>query len=225
MESNESKLKRTEEKFQNHVLTEVVSTNDIKVFDFREPGTSTYSQRWVIDGGRLIVTGDCYDSIYKWSSEITLPFLAECDLSYFSSKCTADRNGSDQIHYDDIHASLYMKRLACDNMFDKIDEYFTTDEHEEKFDISQSDWDNLSIGAKFEMVKEFIEEEVDQFTDVDTMFDRNDSVDAVEFMSDNEFMFGEESWEHESNLLSHTSTPLHHLAALRVANEKSPKSF
>lgn len=225
MESNESKLLRIEEKFQDHVLTEIVNTDNIKVFDFKKPGTNTYSQQWIISGGRLIVTGDCYDSIYKWSSPIDLNFLSGCNLSYFSEKCTADKDGRNQTHYDDDHASLYMKRLACDNMFDKIDEYMTTDAHEEKFDLDDKKWNEFSIDDKFEMVREFMEEEVDDYTDVDSMFFRENAIDAVEFMTNNEFMFGEEAWEHETNLLTHTITPFHHLAALRVANKKYPNSF
>ena len=227
MESNESKILRIEEKFQDHVLTEIVNTDDVKVFDFKKPGTGTYSQRWVISGGRLIVTGDCYDSIYKWSSSLTLDFLANCNLSYFSGKCTSDKDGYEQKHFDDDHATLYMKRLASDNIFNNIENYITTDEHEEKFDISDGDWNNFNISDKFEMIKEFISDEVDSYNDVNSIFNRENSIDAVEFMTndDHEFMFGQEAWEHESHLLSHTVTPFHHLAALRVANKKYPNSF
>lgn len=227
MESNESKLLRIEEKFQDHVLTEIINTDNIKVFDFKRPESITYSQRWVISGDRLIVTGDCYDSIYRWSgnNNLTLDFLSSCDLSYFNSKCTADKDGYDQKHYDDDHASLYMKRLASDNIFNNIENYIKTDEQDEKFNMDINQWDQFNVGEKFEMIREFIEEESDSYLNADSMFIRENEVDAIEFMSENEFMFGEEAWEHEQHLLSYTPTPFHHLAALRVANTKYPNFF
>ena len=80
-------MENLERRFEKHILTTILNTENLKVFEFRREDSRHLLQRWIIDRGTLIVMGDCYDSIYRWNdSGLTLEFLASCELDYFSSK-------------------------------------------------------------------------------------------------------------------------------------------
>jgi hypothetical protein len=208
------------ERFKNHVLTEVLNTNNIKVFDFRKNDGSTWCyQRWIIDRGTLIVQGDNYDAIYRWNStNVTLKFLAECNLGYFSEKCRADKDGDPQEVFDDKYASDFLKSIAADNIF-----------HEENTEISEDEWAEMSTDKKIEKVKPFIMEQLqlDFDFEFDDLFYAENHYDAYEILikEENEFMFGTDAWELGSSLLIKTMTPKMHLAALRAAYDKYPNAF
>jgi len=175
-------------------------------------------QRWIIDRGTLIITGDCYDSIYKWNeSGLTLKFLATCGIDYFSSKCKADKDGSDQKTFESDAAQEYLKRVAVDRILDSF---------EDEFD--GIDWESLSEEKRFELVTPIImrELEIEEY-EVDQLFYCDNVHSGYEIISNSEyeFMFGTDGWEYGSGLEVMTRTPQWHLSALRVAYLKYPEAF
>lgn len=207
-------------RFKDHVLTEVLNTEKIKVFDFRNSnGSSNCYQRWIIDRGCLIVRGDNYDAIYWWNnSGITLEFLANCDLGYFNSKCRADKDGNNQKVYEPEYAQEYLKEIAVERIYDEC-----SDEIDEAIK-----WDEISLSEKLDAVKHIIcrELNIDDY-ELESLFYHENIYDACSFLMDqeNEFMFGIDGWEYANNLEKLTMTPKMHLAALRVAFEKYPDAF
>lgn len=112
------KLDELTARFTAHDLEIVLDTDRLKVFDFKNKNRSIHNyQRWVIDRGTLIVTGDNYASVYRWNDTgITLKFLAECNLDYFSSKCIADKDGDTQKTFDSEYAETMLKQIAVDHV-------------------------------------------------------------------------------------------------------------
>jgi hypothetical protein len=209
-------IERVKEKFKDHVLTNVVDTEKLKVFDFQNPGDRTYYQRWIINGGCLIVLGDCYDAVYWWNDNwVSLKFLAGCGLDYFSEKCRADKDGSNQTVYEADHASDHMKDIAADLVYESFYN-----------EIGEHDWKNMTLGERIEVVKPIIIRELDiSDYDFDSLFYHERESEAYDFMMsrENEFMFGGDAWEYD--LKVPTATPYFHLAALRSAYEKYPDAF
>lgn len=206
------------ERFKDHVLTQVVDTPKVKVFDFRSEDGSVYLyQRWIIDRGTLIVQGDCYDSIYKWNeSSITLKFLASCNLGYFSEKCRADKDGQFQKVFESEDAELYLKTIASERILQ---------ENEEFDDV---DWEKLDAEQRFELVVPVIRRELDiEEYEVENLFRCDNPYDGYAILNkrEHEFMFGSDGWEYGRGLEQLSMTPKMHLAALRVAYEKYPTAF
>jgi hypothetical protein len=211
-------MKEIKDKFKDHVLTEVLNTDNIKIFDFRHSDCSIwYYQRWIINHGTLIVLGDCYDSIYKWNdSNISLEFLASCDLGYFSSKCKADKDGSNQELFDSSEAEKYLKLIASERILDEYSQF-------EDVDLT-----SLSDEEKFALVSPIIMEELDiSEYELECLLFAENEYDAYEILNDRgyEFMFGIDGWEYGRGLMTLTWTPKHHLAALKAAYERYPDAF
>lgn len=65
----------------------------IDTLSWRKPGTGIYSVRYLVDGSRLIVSGDVGDAIYQWSERVSFEFIASLSLDYFAGKCAASEYG------------------------------------------------------------------------------------------------------------------------------------
>ena len=212
-------LNDLQDKFKNHILTEVLNTPDIKVFDFKKPDNNNLYQRWIIDRGTLIVQYDCWDAIYRWNnSNISLQFLAKCDLGYFSSKCVADKDGSKQTVFDSEYASNYLKEIAADRIYEK---YYT-----ELVEIK--DWDKLDVAKKIEHVKPIIllYLDIDEY-EYDSLFYFENAYETYHFLNNSEYeiLFGIDGWEYASNIEPKTIVPKFHIAALREAYNRYPDAF
>lgn len=89
---------------------------------WRHPKCSNWYVRYVVDhdAGLLYVSGDIGEEIYRWSGEVTLPFLAGLDFSYFRSK--AQCRGRDHRQWEgDVCLELALERLRgrADGKYDK----------------------------------------------------------------------------------------------------------
>ena len=232
--TNRNRIEQKMECFKDHVLKEIfhikkTAKNGInfRLFEFRnENGSGIHHQRWIIDRGTLIVTGDCYDAIYTWNHKgISLQFLANCGLGYFVEKCRADKDGQSQKIYDAEDATETMKDIAFDGVFYS----YLQDEIEPE--IPDEQWRELTLARKEEICKPYIIDRLKQDNsffheyDYERIFHHEFESDAVSCMmkEEHEFMFGSDAWEHE--LKRFTITPVMHLAALKVAYEKFPEAF
>lgn len=210
-------------KFENHILTPVITSDNFKIYNFRnENGSSVYYQRWIFDNGTLIVTGDCYDSIYRWGASIDLESISKMGVDYFSSKCVSCRNGYNQKEFDSGYAEELLKEIATEYIkynHDSIDDLCKCENDETCVYCDDHKWNELSNDEKFNFISEIIKEEldIDDF-DLDSVFYYDFENEAMEFMSENENIFGCDTFEHD--LKTMTWEPIHHYAALHVAYEK-----
>lgn len=210
-------LDRAKKHFTEHVLTKVVDAEGIKVFRFAKPDTGIYSQQWIIQGGKLIVTGDCYAAIYQWSGAVNIPFLANCGIGYFSEKCCADKDGQFQRKFDSSECVDKLKGIAFDRIYE--DEGLFAEEFE--------GWAEMNLAQKEEICKPIIMRECgfDFNHEYEGVFEHETIQEAHEVISKSEyrFMFGTDTCEYE--LKSRTATPYFHLAALQVAHEMFPDIY
>ena len=199
-------------------------TQYLKVFDFKnKSGTIINYQRWIIDKGTLIVTGDNYASVYRWNnSGVSLKFLAECNLDYFNEKCLADKDGSNQTLFDSSDTELYLKQIAV--------EHLSMSAYESGSKLISADpekFDELSLDKKFDLLKPYINSIRDDIYDLDSFFSYENVYEAAAALHDpeNECFFGSDGWEYGSGLESYTIVPKLHLAALRSAYSRYPDAF
>lgn len=203
------------DKFKDHELTKLLDCNGYKIFEFKKPGSIMYSQRWIISGGLLVVTGDCYDSIYRFGGNLTLDFLSECDLKYFSGKCTADKDGKNQMSFCNIYAMEKLKELAYDGIYHNCDDV-NADE-----DVD-SPSNRTIISKVIAETLDIDEDEIYSLFYVETLDECYDILTDKKY----EFMFGEDAYDVSMDFFMEMSfTPVHHLAALTVANQKYPGAF
>ena len=210
------KIEEVKERFKDHELKEILITENLKVFEFRQPNTSNLFQRWIIDRGSLIVQGDCYDAIYRWNERrISLKFLAGCNLSYFSEKCTADKDGRNQEVFDREGSTDQLKEIAVNHIYDT---------YIENKEFDEIDFEELSLDDKLEICMKVVCKETDMYEwEFNDLFNHEFEYEVYDTMSNNEKIFGVDSWEY--NFTRKTYTPFFHLAALRVAYEKYPDAF
>ena len=203
-------LEETIKRFDKHELKEILNTEDLKVFTFREPGTNNLFQKWIIDYNSLIVKGDCFDAIYSWGGKISLDFLANCSLDYFSSKCLADRHGYEQSEFDHNGYEQKMKSIAIEHI---SSEFNLPEEH--------LGFDELSDDIKFEKCKQvYLSNSSEMYSEweFDDLFQHDTENSVHEAMSQHPGIFGEDTWEY--NFIAKTITPYFHLAALKSAHNK-----
>lgn len=108
--------------FNNHVatwhaftpaLTDNIQVHsaprNIQCLTWRQPDSSNYYCRYIIDGRVLIVYGDAGDAVYGWSDKLTWEFLAGLDYDYFAGKCMASERGRGYKSWDGRRAEQRLK--------------------------------------------------------------------------------------------------------------------
>lgn len=71
---------------------------------WKEPGNSTYAMWFVRNGPWLYISGDLYESVFQWSTQVSLRAISECNLDYYASKCKASSCGRAFESWDADHA-------------------------------------------------------------------------------------------------------------------------
>lgn len=106
--------------FPSHVANRIPQAAEagMDVIRWRRPGTGIYLISYVIRGNYLIVTGDVGDAIYRFSEDLTLDFLAGCDIDYFAGKCTASEHGRGYQGWDADLARQRIEEWVADGFDD-----------------------------------------------------------------------------------------------------------
>lgn len=95
--------------FPKHVATwQTLSTADfsintghqVKTLTWRNPESTNYYCRYVIDGRVLCVYGDIGEAVYAWGDKLNWSWLANMDLHYFEEKCQASESGRSFVDWD-----------------------------------------------------------------------------------------------------------------------------
>jgi hypothetical protein len=115
--------------FKGHVAKYDIVDDKISKLVWKNPKSSYYYIRYILDYNKLYVSGDCFSAIYEWGQQIGLQFLAACNLDYFSSKCVASKYGPGYKSWDSDVAQDYL-RISID---DYIKESYTEEYASEDF--------------------------------------------------------------------------------------------
>lgn len=78
-----------EEWFKDHKADFKKISDNISILRWREPGTSSYSIRYIFDYNKIYITGDLGDTIFKIYDRVGLKKAASLDIYYFHKKITA----------------------------------------------------------------------------------------------------------------------------------------
>jgi len=115
--TNEKELqKELQDMFKKHEATYKVIDDGFVVLVWREPGTMTSMINYIIHGATLMVYGDHYEAIYRWSLPISFQFLAGCELGYFHEKCCASPEGRQWRRWDEKKAIKDFKDYVKDRL-------------------------------------------------------------------------------------------------------------
>lgn len=203
----EEKLNKIIEGFKDHVLTTLVDTEDVKIYEYRNPNNSNLWQKWILTQGRLIVVGDAYDAIYYSGAFGSLESIASCNLGYFNSKCVADKDGRNQSTFDSdiavksvIQNIRYMHEEGLGEYFEKLISDVTDSDVRKYVDKvlnkAKDSWDEYEIPDYFEH-----------------------GYQVGEWCSENEFLVGQDWWDgFDTEKL--TNTPFWHLGGIKSAVSK-----
>jgi hypothetical protein len=91
---------------------------------WRDPNTMIGFVKYLCDGCYLYVSGDLGDAIYKWNEQVTLEWIAGCNLQYFESKCVASEKEN---NYKEWKPEVAIKTFKdhypnCESMLPEIKE-------------------------------------------------------------------------------------------------------
>ena len=81
--------------FKNHKIN-VKEIENIKIIDFKTPGTNEYYIRYIFDNDKIIVTGDLGSAIYEWNGCITLKKISIMGPHNFNQKCSCSSEGKQE---------------------------------------------------------------------------------------------------------------------------------
>lgn len=214
-------IEKFKEQFVHHELTTIVDTDDVKIYEFRNPKNSNLWQKWILHHNRLIVVGDAYDAIYHSGAFESLESISSCNFGYFNNKCVSDKDGYDQSVFDSDTAVKSVHRCVVYCKETEI-EYFKKENPEHELtilDISKKKVDIYDITADFLIAMHLHNKGKDKWdrTDVPSHFDNSHEVS--DWCYDNEELVGQDWWEgFSTNEI--TNVPFWHLAAIKVAVEK-----
>lgn len=97
------------ERFKNHKIIShqlygySIGIPTIEHLVWGKPGTIINRIYYMLhrQSGLLCVYGDLYDAVYQWyGPDLTLEWIANCNLDYFHQKCKASQNGASYKNYD-----------------------------------------------------------------------------------------------------------------------------
>lgn len=99
MKKDEQEKQRIINTFENHIIRDHqvifrAGSPRVEVMTFGDKNGSLNCRiDYMIRNGALAVYGDLGESIYRWYGEISLEWIATCDLGYFHGKCEASSEG------------------------------------------------------------------------------------------------------------------------------------
>lgn len=192
------KLAEYQKEFANHKLTVEVETEKVKMYTFKNPEKSNLWQRWIITNNTLVVIGDAYESIYQSGAFESLKSIADCNLSYFSGKCVADRDGYQQSKFDGDKATECIHQMIIDRF--------------EDLEIFEED---ANIESKLSIIEKHIEKENNEY-DYEIPRGFHDEYDTVIWLRENHHAIGHDWWD-GLNLNKKNNHPFWHLGAIKEA--------
>lgn len=74
--------------FNNHVATYSEQGN-LKVLDWKKPGTITYYTRFIFDRNKMYVSGDIGEAVFCFTEPVDVHVVAKYALGYFEGKLRA----------------------------------------------------------------------------------------------------------------------------------------
>lgn len=83
--SSEQRLKSN---FKDHIAT-LTEHGDLKVLDWRKPGTIFYYVRYVFDGNKIYITGDLGEAVFHLTWKAEIHSFDNIGLGYFHEKLSA----------------------------------------------------------------------------------------------------------------------------------------
>lgn len=96
--------------FQNH-KAKLGQAGDIQFLNWSD-GTFWYSVRYVLDGGKLYISGDLGDAIFQFYSDVTFDQISSFSLDYFAEKLTA--SSREKIEFDSDEAVKQLRSWLND---------------------------------------------------------------------------------------------------------------
>ncbi len=100
-----------ENDFKDHIATVKLDQEGIYILRWQKPGTWINFVEYILRGSTLFVWGDLGDAVYQWSSNISLSFLAGCNVDYFREKCQASEEGRGFKYWWHEDAEKYLEEM------------------------------------------------------------------------------------------------------------------
>ncbi|MBR2246135.1 hypothetical protein [Oceanobacillus profundus] len=104
--------------FNNHEA-KITEYDGITILDWREPGTSIYSVRYIFCGSRLYVSGDIGDAIFNLTWIATPQSFNNIDLGYLLGKLSC--HSRERWYFDERKAKNDLKDWYEENTYDAED--------------------------------------------------------------------------------------------------------
>lgn len=142
--------------FSEHKITETIVSDNFKIIEFKKEDSNSYSLRYIIDGGKLIVTGDHGEAVYRWfCNDLTIKELSNMNVHYFNGNCQTSSNG--------------LKKWSSDVAGRTLEDYFQNNFVDKFFENSE--------------IKETIEKEVEHLKKIKELFEElvENSHDELEY--------------------------------------------
>ena len=119
-----------EEWFKYH-KAKIIQEEDIKVLEWRKPGSGYYGVTYIFNGFYMFVSGDLGDAVFRFTEQARPERIANYPLSYFEEKMTAYHEPAKDFNPD--KAKKYLEEMKQEN-----EELFPDDTYEELLKLADS---------------------------------------------------------------------------------------
>jgi|GEM_PF-1194943 len=104
--------------FKNHKAT-LTTMGNLQVLEWKEPGTSIYSCRYVFDGNRMYISGDIGSAVFDLTWKADVHSFNKLSIGYFESKM--DAFSDDRRDFSSEKAVKRLREWLTDIKYDGID--------------------------------------------------------------------------------------------------------
>lgn len=134
--------------FKDHIAT-LTEHGDLKVLDWKKPGTSFYYVRYVFDGYKMYITGDLGEAIFCLTWKADIGSFSNLSLGYFHEKLNA--YCSDKYDFDSDKAVKRLREWL--NQLKEDEKEYEHDKMQELFERARScseEWEWVEVIHEYE---------------------------------------------------------------------------
>jgi hypothetical protein len=129
--------------FKDHIAT-LTEYGDLKVLDWKEPGTIIYYIRYVFDGSRMYITGDLGEAVFCLTWKADIHSFNGLSLGYFHEKLSAYHE--DKYDFDSDKAVKRLREWLNDLKDNEVE--YDHDEMKELFEEARGcgeEWEWIEV--------------------------------------------------------------------------------
>ena len=120
---------RMEEEIKNNWFSDHVAKlteyDEVSILEWKEPGTSMYSVKYIMSGNKLMISGDLGEAIFDLTWNASVGSFEDIHLGYLMGKLSCSSRG--KFNFDEDLALKQLKEWAANQLYGEENDAFIED--------------------------------------------------------------------------------------------------